>query len=114
MPKIHGYNTQICDILGVPLALEIIEGPSITLSFLGIILDICRIEARLPVEKLTRIQHTIADWLAKKKATKHEILSLVGQLQHATKVVRHGRISWQECTLQRQKLHNWISTPDLT
>ena len=83
---------KICDILGVPLALEIVEGPSITLSFLGIILDTCRIEARLPAEKLTRIQHTVADWLAKKKATKHEILSLVGQLQHATKVVLQGRI----------------------
>ena len=78
-------------MISVPLVLEIVEGPSITLSFLGIILESCRIEARLPVEKLTRIQHTVAEWLAKKKATKYEILSLTGQLQHATKVVRHGR-----------------------
>ena len=48
-------------------------------------------EARLPEEKLTRIQHTVADWLTRKKATKREILSLVGQLQHATKVVHYGR-----------------------
>ena len=31
------------------------------------------------------------EWLHKKSATKREILSLVGLLQHATKVVRPGR-----------------------
>ena len=30
-------------------------------------------------------------WLPKKKATKRQILSLVGTLQHASKVVRPGR-----------------------
>ena len=44
-------------------------------------------EARLPEEKLQRLQSTIDEWMVKKKATKREILSLVGQLQHAAKVV---------------------------
>ena len=82
---------EVCEILGVPLAVEKVEGPSTVLSFLGITLDTCKMEARLPEEKLTRVQHTVADWLTRKKATKREILSLVGQLQHATKVVRYGR-----------------------
>lgn len=59
MDTIHG----ICDILGVPYAAEKVEGPSTMLSFLGITLDTCRMEARLLEEKLTRIQHTVADWL---------------------------------------------------
>jgi len=46
-------------------------------------------EARLPVEKLLRIKQ-MTTWLDKKNATKREILSLVGLLQHATKVVRCG------------------------
>ena len=49
-------------------------------------------EARLPVDKLTRIYHTVANWLDKRNATKCEILSLVGLLQHATKVVRPGQL----------------------
>ena len=49
-------------------------------------------EARLPEEKLTRIYHTVANWLDKRTATKRDILSLVGLLQHAAKVVRPGRI----------------------
>ena len=80
-----------CQILGVPLAWEKVEGPSTTLSFLGVLLDTAKMEARLPEEKLQRLQSTIDEWMVKKKATKREILSLVGQLQHAAKVVRAGR-----------------------
>ena len=45
-------------------------------------------EARLPPEKLNKIRETVACWLPKKKATKRAVLSLVGTLQHATKIVR--------------------------
>ena len=43
---------QACHTLGVPLALEKVEGPSTVLSFLGILLDTHLMEARLPEEKL--------------------------------------------------------------
>ena len=82
---------QICDILGVPLALEKVEGPATSLSFLGITLDTVTMEARLPPEKLRRLQLLVTEWLDKSKATKRDILSLVGHLQHATKVIRQGR-----------------------
>ena len=83
---------QLCDHLGIPLASEKIEGPSTSLSFLGIILDTARMEIRLPHGRLVRIQTTLEHWLKKKKATKRDILSPVGLLQHATKVVKCGRI----------------------
>ena len=82
---------HLCDDLGVPLALEKVEGPSTTISFLGIVLDIVRMEIRLPVDKLERIKEALSIWLGKKKATKQDILSLVGLLHHATKVLRCGR-----------------------
>jgi len=47
-------------------------------------------EIRLPEEEITRIQNTLEKWFTKKSATKCKILSLVGQLQHAIKVVRCG------------------------
>ena len=60
------------------------------MTFLGIVLYTQRMEARLPDDKLSQIRTQLATWLGRRKATKLEILSLVGLLQHATKVVRIG------------------------
>ena len=89
----HNLDTikEVCSFLGIPLALEKVEGPTACLTFLGITLDTQRMEARLPDEKLQRIRTMVAAWLSRKKASKREILSLVGLLQHATKVVKPGR-----------------------
>ena len=83
--------TEACARLGVPLALEKVEGPSTCLTFLGITSDTSQMEIRLSEEKLLRIRNEILNWLPKKKATKREILSLVSLLQHATKVVKCSR-----------------------
>jgi len=48
-------------------------------------------ETWLPKDKLQRMCILVKAWLTKKKATKREILSLVGLLKHATKVGRCGR-----------------------
>ena len=44
-------------------------------------------EAQLSEDKLSRIQIQLATWLGRNKATKRQMLSLVGLLQHTTKVV---------------------------
>ena len=41
---------EVCEILGFPLAVKKVEGPSTVLSFLGINLDTCKI-ARRKVDK---------------------------------------------------------------
>ena len=82
---------RLCCDIGIPLTSEKIEGPTTSLSFLGIIIDTHCMEIRLPDKKITRIQYILEKWLTKKSATKRKILSLVGQLQHATTVVRYGR-----------------------
>ena len=88
-------NLQIikdtCSRLGIPLALEKIEGPSQCLTFLGITLDTKLKQARLPDDKLSQLHNEVTAWLSHKNATKRQILSLVGLLQHATKVVMPGR-----------------------
>ena len=86
-----GIFIQLCRDLGVPLAAEKMKGPSTSLTFLGITLDTRKMEIRLPSEKLQRIKIILQEWLGRKKATKQQILSLVGLLQHATKVIRCGR-----------------------
>jgi len=54
-----------------------------------IVLDTVKLEARLLEEKLQKLRAVWLDCIEAKK--KHEILSLVGSLQHTTKVVCHGR-----------------------
>ena len=92
---ICGHNlkvfTQLCHQLGVPLALEKVEGPATCLTFLGISIDSRSMLTSLPNEKLERIRNEISVWISRKTATKKQILSLVGLLQHATKVVRPGK-----------------------
>ena len=91
MPEQCQHIPIIVAELGVPLATNKLEGPSTSLSFLGIILDTNRMEIRLPPNKVIRMQELLTTWLPRKKARKREILSLVGTLQHATKVVQPGR-----------------------
>ena len=81
---------QTCQNLGVLQALEKLEGPSHSLTFLGIEKDTIRMEVRLPKAKLTLTTKQLTTWLKRRKATRREILSLVGPLQHASKVIRLG------------------------
>ena len=80
-----------CAALGVPIAPEKLEGPTTCVTFLGIELDSSHLVARLPADKLARVQHLVAEWGDKKVCTKRELLSLIGILQHAATVVRFGR-----------------------
>ena len=65
-------------MLGIPLALEKVEGPSDSLTYLGITLDTQNMHACFPDDKLQWIRQQVGIWLSQKKATKREILSLVG------------------------------------
>ena len=82
---------KLCDRLGVPLATEKIEGPSSRLEILGIIIDSVQMQLILPERKLIDTKATLRSWRGCKTATKAEIQSLAGTLQHAAKVVRPGR-----------------------
>ena len=81
----------ICAELGVPIAAGKVKGPFPVLDFLGIILDSQKMELRLPVEKLDRLKRMTFTWSCKKACTKRELLSLVGHLSHACKVIKPGR-----------------------
>ena len=101
--------------MGIPLALEKVEGPSTTLPFLGITLDTIKMEARLPEDKLSRLKEEFAQWITRKKAKKREILTIVGSLQHAAKVVRWGRafLSWMYATAAKTKEMHYFTKLDV-
>lgn len=82
---------RVFDKLGVPVAEEKLEGPSVCLTFLGIELDTGRMRRRLPSNMLTELESLIQDWLPRKACKVRELQSLVGKLQHVCKVVHPGR-----------------------
>ena len=77
--------------LGFPLALEKVEGPSTTITFLGVEIDTSALILRLPEEKLVALRRLISSWRGRTWCRKTELQSLAGKLQHACKVVRPGR-----------------------
>ena len=83
--------TELCAILGVPLAKEKSEGPSTSITFLGIQLDTESGTLALPPAKLQRICDLLNEWGDKKVCSRRELESLIGVLNHACKVVRPGR-----------------------
>ena len=84
-------SLSLCDQLGFPVAPHKVEGPSSRLTFLGILIDTVADTLSLPPEKLARVKAAITEWRSKKFCRKRELLSLIGLLQHACRVVRAGR-----------------------
>ena len=82
---------QICEQVGLPIEPEKNEGPSQTITFLGVELDSSAMVARLPHPKLGKLKSLLASWRGKKVGSKIDLLSLIGVLSHACKVVRAGR-----------------------
>ena len=58
---------------------------------MGILLDSNKMEARLPVDKLTCLQAALGQCANRKSATLQELQSLIGTLQFAGKVIAPGR-----------------------
>ena len=103
--------THIFGILKIPLSPKKTVGPTTELEYLGIILDTVRMESRLPLDKLTRIRDMLDRYANCKTCTKRELLSLLGHLQYAARVVVPGR-SFVSHLIQLsttvQKLHHRV------
>ncbi|XP_029912530.1 uncharacterized protein LOC115362654 [Myripristis murdjan] len=83
--------TTVFSDLGVPLSAEKTEGPSTSMEFLGITLDTNLIQASLPVEKLNRISLLISNFLLAPHCTKRQLLSLLGHLNFAIRIIPQGK-----------------------
>ena len=81
----------VCSDLGMPVAEEKLEGSATRITFLGIVIDTELLQLSLPGEKLACLRALLAAWRQKRSATKRELLSLIGHLQHAASIVKPGR-----------------------
>jgi len=104
-----------CQELGVPLAPDKIMGPAKSLIYLGIEIDSVRQTIRLPEEKYNELLATLATWVSRKKCTERQLLSLIGSLSFACKVVKPGRIFLRRlidlsCTVSKLNHHISLTT----
>ena len=77
--------------LNIPLSAKKTMGPTTRLEYLGIILDSSTMTAFLPPDKVRRISMVIDSFLDRQKCTKRELLSLLGHLNYASRVIPPGR-----------------------
>ena len=82
----------LCTTIGAPTKPEKAEGPSTTLTFLGILLDSATMTASITAERKTELHQAIRELGGRRTCTKRELLSLIAKLAFACKVVPPGRI----------------------
>ena len=93
---------QLCEYVGIPIAKEKTEGPTTTLTFLGITIDSHAQQLRLPQEKPQELLQRINHWVGNRRSqgggrwprhsgTKRDLLSLIGLLNHVATVAQPGR-----------------------
>jgi hypothetical protein len=83
---------SLFDHLGVPLAPNKICGPATQITFLGIEIDTVAHTIRLPSDKFVALLQILATWAGKTSCAKRDLLSLIGRLSFAAKVVKPGRL----------------------
>ena len=79
-------------IVGAPIAHHKTEGPSTTLTFLGIEINTVSFQLSLPMDKVIRLRNLLAQWRHRRNCTKRELQSFLGHLSHAATIIRPGRI----------------------
>ena len=90
-PKNLDIILRVFDTLGVPVAPKKVEGPVTCIEFLGITLDSIKMETRISDDKLGKLREEVEAFQERRKCTKRELLSLIGSLGFACKVVVPGR-----------------------
>ncbi|XP_055334693.1 uncharacterized protein LOC129585836 [Paramacrobiotus metropolitanus] len=104
--------TLVCSDLGIPLALDKTEGPSTTLTFLGVVLDSVNQTISIPPEKLKDLSDEFSVFSARPYSTKRDLLSLIGKLSFATKCIPAGRIFLRrmiDCANSVKLLHQTVT-----
>ena len=90
---------------------EKVEGPTTLMEFLGILLDSINMTAGITPARKVELTAELLDMASRTKCRKHDLLSLIGKLSFACKVVPAGRIFLQRlidrsCTVKH--LRHWL------
>ena len=98
---------QTCKEIGFPVSLDKTEGPTQTITFLGLLIDLVNKRVCLPLQKVEKAKSLIDRMVSKKKTTLRELQQLCGFLNFLNKAIIPGR------TFTR-RIYNLLSNCNLT
>ncbi len=81
----------VFDRLKVPISPAKTEGPSLSLIWLGLLINTHTMQMLLPSDKKKRIIEILQQFLSVRSCSKRELLSLLGHLNFACRVIPAGR-----------------------
>ena len=82
---------RVCGNLGVLIAENKRDGPTVCTVFLSIEIDTIALTLRLPQDKMARLLSLLESWGDRKSCSHKELESLIGLLNHVCKVLRSGQ-----------------------
>ena len=82
----------LCNNINAPIKSSKVEGPSTSLTFLGILLNSKTMEASISDERKQALLNELTWMRHRDKCTQRELLSLIGKLSFCCKVLPAGRI----------------------
>ena len=83
---------KLFDFLGIPIALDKLEGPANIIAYLGIQIDSIKNILQVPPDKLSELLSLLNVSVHKKACKKRDLLSLIGKLSFVSKVIKPGRL----------------------
>ena len=83
---------SLCHRINAPVKPSKIEGPTTRLTFLGILIDTSTMTASITDDRKQDLISSLRSLLQQSKCTKRQLLSLIGKLSFACKVIPAGRI----------------------
>jgi len=89
--NLHAMIT-LCKTLNAPIKPSKVEGPTTSLTFLGIHLNTISMEANITDERKQSLLQELTMLQHRRKCTKRELLSLIGKLSFSCKILPAGRI----------------------
>lgn len=82
---------RLCSLLGVTISMEKLEGPALSLNFLGIGIDTSQWVIFLDPRRVERVQADLDEYSTKSTVTIHDLQVIAGVLHFCCKVIRQGR-----------------------
>lgn len=86
----HAFH-ELCQLLGMELAGEKSITPTKTIDWLGFMVDSVTMTVYIPPNKLNEVIRECQQWHDRHEATRKQIQSLAGKLNHISQAVSHGR-----------------------
>ena len=102
---------KFCKQIQAPVKSSKIEGTSTSITFLGIYLDTVAMEASITQERRESLLSELNELYWRRRCTKRDLLSLIGKLSFACKVVPAGRIFLRrliDLSTTVEKLHHHL------